>query len=320
MALAQQAGPTKDNASRYFSHHKSTVFRYPYTHGLVVRKVKWNNVGSRFATIHNDRHIRVWPSDKPEPKSSVEIRGAHERGVEDISWCPLHSEYLVSCSTDGTVKLWDTRTRQCLAQKDVGECLVLAYSSDGKYIAVGLKNDMVKILKADDLEEITSYQETEEVYNIAWSSSSELFAVSLGNGNIRIVLFDGKTTSIFHTLKGHRTAATCLEFDPMGNFLAVGSNEGIVSIWDLRDWICLKTFTKADQPVTSLSYSHEGSYIAVASDNSLPIEIIHVESGDYIHSVKQKFDGRPCVQFHPLKFTLLFSGDAQGVTLLSTGK
>lgn len=317
MALPQQQGPTRDSALRYFSHHKSTVFRYPYTHGLVVRKVKWNNVGSRFATIHNDRHIRIWQSDKPESKSSVEIRGAHEKGVEDISWCPLHSEYLASCSTDGTVKLWDTRTRQCIVQKEVGECLVVAYSSDGEFLGIGLKNDIVKILRASDLEEIISYQETEEVYSISWSSSSELFAVSLGNGNIRIVLFDGSTTSILQTLRGHRTAASCLEFDPSGKFLAVGSNEGIVSIWSLRDWICLRTFTKTDQPVTCLSYSHDGTYISVASDNSSPIDIIHIETGDYIHSIKQKFVGRPCVEFHPLKFTLVFSGDSQGVTVFA---
>lgn len=320
MTLLQQPSPSKDHALKYFVHHRPTTYRYPYTHGLIIRKVSFNNVGSRFASIHNDRHIRVWPSDKPEPKSSVEIRSAHDKGVEDICWCPLHTEYMVSCSTDGFVKLWDTRTRQCLIQKEVGECLVVKYSTDGKYVACGLKNDMVRILNAKDLEEITSYQENEEVYNIGWSSSSELFAVSLGNGDIRLLTFDGKTTSHFYTLKAHRTAATCLEFDPLGNYLAVGSNEGIVSIWDLRDWICIKTFTKADQPVTSLSCSHDGGFLAIASDNGVPIEIVHVESEEYVHSIKQKFVGRPSVQWHPLKFTLLFSGDAQNVTIFTGSK
>lgn len=116
------------------------------------------------------------------------------------------------------------------------------------------------------------------------SRTSYVLASGLGNGNVRIYQFNtrsdenekiensdksglndielpdaddtkndngdisDKNSSIqsVYTLRGHRTAASCIAFDPKGCYLAVGSNEGIVSLWDLQEFICIKTFTKTE--------------------------------------------------------------------------
>jgi THO complex subunit 3 len=318
--LQTQQSLARELASTAFAtSYKVQVYRSPFSPGLVFRRVAWNNAGTRLVCTHNDRSIRAWTTDKPDTKSSVEIRSAHERPVEDISWNPLHADQLASCSTDGTIKLWDIRTKKYIRKHVInGEILVIRYSTDGNHIAVALRDDRILVLDADLGAVVATYQETDEVYGLAWSNGSNLLAGSLGNGNVRLLWFNGQELTVAHTLRGHRTATGCLEFDPKGNCLAIGSNEGIVSIWDTNDWICIKTFAKTDQPVTSISYSFDGQYMAIASDNNGTIDIVHVASGTYIYTLpKQNYVGRPAVRWHPLRMSLAFTGDPNGVSVFS---
>ena len=58
-----------------------------------------------------------------------------------------------------------------------------------------------------------------------------------------------------------------MDFDPNDKYFAVGSADAVVSLWDLQSFICLRTFTRLDWPVRTLSFSHDGKYIASASED-----------------------------------------------------
>ncbi|ANB13510.1 hypothetical protein AWJ20_1804 [Sugiyamaella lignohabitans] len=320
-----------------FQSSKSLAYKVPYLSGLIIRKALFNNTGTKLALTHNDRHIRIWPVDQPDSKASFELRVAHDRPVEDISWDPLHADRFASCSTDGYIKIWDSRTKKCVRDTKVdGEILVIKYSTDGRHISVGLRSDLV-IVFTNQLQQVASYQESDEVYDLAWSNGSDILAISLGNGNVRLLNFVSSgnisspssgandetniTTnlSILHTLRGNRTATSCIEFDPIGRYLAVGSNEGIVSLWDTKEWICVKTFSKVDQPVTSVSFSHDGSLLAIASDSNAPINIVWLDNNEYIYSIhpNKSFLGRPNVDWHPLRFALAYTGEPYSVITIT---
>lgn len=81
-----------------------------------------------------------------------------------------------------------------------------------------------------------------------------------------------------HVLKAHPGTCICIEFDPTGRYFATGSADTLVSLWDVEELACLRTFSRLDWPVRTISFSHDGKLLASASED-LMIDIGEVETG-----------------------------------------
>jgi len=81
----------------------------------------------------------VWNPERTQPRSQIELKG-HSNAVEKVLFNPLKEFELASCSGDGTVRFWDTKSRSCTTKLDVGgEAFTLAWSVDASVLVVGLK-------------------------------------------------------------------------------------------------------------------------------------------------------------------------------------
>jgi THO complex subunit 3 len=47
-----------------------------------------------------------------------------------------------------------------------------------------------------------------------------------------------------HILKAHPGTCICIEFDPTGRYFATGSADALVSLWDVDELACLRTFSR----------------------------------------------------------------------------
>lgn len=47
-----------------------------------------------------------------------------------------------------------------------------------------------------------------------------------------------------HTVRGHAGACVCIDFDPTGKYFATGSADALVSLWDLEDLACIRTYSR----------------------------------------------------------------------------
>ena len=61
-------------------------------------------------------------------------------------------------------------------------------------------------------------------------------------------------------------------------YFAVGSADALVSLWDVNELACLRTLSRLDWPIRSVSFSYDGKLLASASED-LFIDIGHVETG-----------------------------------------
>jgi THO complex subunit 3 len=113
-------------------------------------------------------------------------------------------------------------------------------------------------------------------------------------------------SSIPFTLNGHTSSCLSVEMQQTGRHLATGGSDSIIALWDTTDWICQRTLIDMVGPVRSISFSFDGSYIVGGSDEGAGLEIAHVETGEYVHSVKT---AGPCpvVAWHPSKYLLAYT-------------
>ena len=55
--------------------------------------------------------------------------------------------------------------------------------------------------------------------------------------------------NLLHVLQAHPANCLCIEFDPTGNYFAVGSADALVSLWDVNELACVRTFSHLEWPV-----------------------------------------------------------------------
>ncbi|KAG5365792.1 WD repeat-containing protein [Yarrowia sp. B02] len=386
-SLPVSSAPNYFKSQSVLSYQEKDVKQGGSSPSSLIKGIAWNSTGTRIAVAYGDARIRVWISGNTEVNTSTEIpysSSKARKAVTGLAWSPISPDQLVTCSLDGTLKVWDTKTKTLLASVSTGaDNLGCWWSPCGKYISVLRKDNVImwyaptfsgevaepvpatkpggrqnggrdsqRSRGAPQLaigsstafgEPIAAYKEVPyDIFAATWTNTTKVMAITLGTGMVKLLKLDlenpaspeevekvatsptlGSTANVSHLfqLSGHTTAANCVKPDPQGRYIAVGGNEGIVSLWDTKELVCVKTLSKHDQRVVSLDFSHDGDYIAVGYDNTeVPVDIVHVDSGEFVHAVSRpRWSGVPHVAWSPVKFNLAFTEDATGLNVITVG-
>ncbi|KAG4305146.1 hypothetical protein PORY_001316 [Pneumocystis oryctolagi] len=287
----------KSEATAFFSLQRTRTIR---GHNDIVKTLGWNCSGSRIASGSADHTLRIWNPDKLELRYSTELKG-HTSSVDYLSWDPTHSDRLASVGKDKIIRIWDYREAKHITEIPTnGENITVSWSPDGKYIASGSKDDVITFVDVKEKKIINTIKQPMETNEISWSNSGDFFALATGHGTVNLI--EWPSLKHVYTIDAHTSNCFCLEFDPKGRYLAVGGSDALVSLWDLEEFICVQTFSKLDWPVRTLGFSHDGQYIASASEENA-IDISHVETGEHIYKISANAANKVC--WHPYRFQSL---------------
>jgi hypothetical protein len=115
-------------------------------------------------------------------------------------------------------------------------------------------------------------------------SGAHLFLTS-GDGSIKVVDYPSYNQVL--DLSAHTSSCYATSMSPSGEYLAAGGGDALVSLWDTQEWICVRTFDLTKEPVKSVDFSFDGSYVTAGSDDKdeKRIKIAHVESGEVVHEI-----------------------------------
>ena len=288
---------------KYFQTH-SRIKDYQ-AHQMKVHSVAWNYDGRKLASGSYDKNVTVFTLDRDRMNKDHVFRG-HGDSVDQLCWHPSHPDLFATAACDKTVRIWDARhTRSVATVTTKGENINICWCPDGSTIAVGNKEDLVTFIDAKTYKPKNDEQFKFEVNEISWNNEKDLFFLTSGQGSIHILSYP--ELKVQYVLNAHPANCICIEFDPTGKYFATGSADALVSLWDVSELVCLRTLTRLDWPVRTLSFSHDGNLIATASED-LVIDIADVETGEKVAEV-------PCesptftVAWHPRKYLLAFACD-----------
>lgn len=179
---------------------------HPLTPPPKVNAVRWDPAGKLLASCSDDATAKVWQATRDAPVHSLT---AHVKEVYTLKWSPSGPSspnpglplQLATASFDGTAKVWDAASGDCVAT-------LQHYSDPGRG-------------KAGD----------HSVYSVAWAPSARLLATGSIDGAVRIwSVPDGSLVRTFKAAGG--VFEVC--WDKAGARLAVSTNAKVAHVLELR--------------------------------------------------------------------------------------
>ncbi|ORX43340.1 WD40 repeat-like protein [Hesseltinella vesiculosa] len=117
----------------------------------VVLAVDYSNYSGLIATGHTDSDIRLWdPRSEDGVNVKLSLRG-HQKWVSSVSWAPQSAYTLCSGSYDGTVRVWDIRSKGSVYTMEEGQEKMFAVDwCDGRILSGG-ESQMLSIFETGSL-------------------------------------------------------------------------------------------------------------------------------------------------------------------------
>ena len=173
------------------------------------------------------------------------------------------------------VLFWDVKSKSAthkMAQKS--NPLNVGWRPDGRYIAVSNKEDVVSIIDTRTYKVLNEHSFSNEINEMKWNTTgSHIFFTSGADGGraglveVAEMLPSGELKTA-HRIAAHTASCYSLDFDPTGRYFATGSADALVSLWDLDELACVRTFDACNTPVRTVSFSCDGQLLATGSEVS----------------------------------------------------
>ncbi|MBP5971805.1 NACHT domain-containing protein [Brasilonema sp. CT11] len=200
-----------------------------------------------------------------------------------------------------------------------GGVLSVAFSPDGKLLAMGDTNGEIRLWQvADEKHILTCKDHTNWVVSLAFSSDGSTLASSSTDQTVR--LWDVSTGQCLQTLQGHDNVWS-VAFSPDGKMLASGCKDQTVRLWSVSTGECLRTFQGHSNWVLSIAFSPDG-HTLVSSSGDHTIRLWDVNTGECKKTFRGHCGGVRSISLSPDGQTLASGSEDQTVRLwdVSTGE
>jgi striatin 1/3/4 len=234
-----------------------------------------------------DSTVRSWriPSKNIELYSKYDptIKQHTFEGHTDAVWCvkshPLREQYhlLASASSDGTIKLWDTKNYGLKSTLDYNGLLsdrskeiesnptyLDWLNNDLSKIIVSYQNSMVKLFDIETGNEFMKLPSAETYDNTPSTQINQVIShptmplIITAHEDRYIRFFDVKSGECINSMTAHLDGVTSLSVHPSGLTFASGGHDSSIRIWDIASKNCIQEMSshrkKFDEGVWCVKY------------------------------------------------------------------
>jgi len=184
------------------------------------------------------------------------------------------SRFAFSASWDGTVRLWNIATGKTIS-KLVGhkrDVLSVALSSDDRQIITGSLDRDIKIwnTRSECKFTVDKNNHTDAVSVVRFYHAKKPALCVTASWDKTIKVWDNLYMTLLHTFCGHKAQVTTLDIVENSAFLASGSRDGKIMVWDIVQG---KWFTQqdCDSPVNCVLFSQKLYWLVIATQTGIKV-------------------------------------------------
>ncbi|XP_072247372.1 striatin-like isoform X2 [Leuresthes tenuis] len=259
-------------------------------HRGAVLSVVMSSTGEQCFSGGVDGTIQCWNTPNPniDPYDSYDpsvLRGALS-GHTDSVWGLVYSsahQRLLSCSADGTVRLWDANTTSpALAVFNENKKLGIPSSvdlvcSEPAHLVTSFTNGQIGLFNMETSQLVLNLESNLEPgtpCQINKVLSHPTLPITITAQEDRhIKFFDNNSGKLIHSMVAHLDAVTSLAVDPNGLYLMSGSHDCSIRLWNLESKTCIQEFTahrkKFEESIHDVAFHPSKCYIASAGADAL---------------------------------------------------
>jgi len=232
-----------------------------------------------------------------------------------VCWNPTAPQFCF-VGADKVMDIWHVRaSKPAVRVETMGQNINVDWSPDGKFVAVGNRDDMVGVVDVAAGKMIAKVKFAVEVNEMAWSADGRHILLAHGGhscGGVKVLQWRPEETQmeLVYEAPAHSSPGMGLRLDRGFSHMAIGSTDLTVSLWDLEDLVCYKSLSTFDNTVQRMSFSGDGTLLAVCADESKIVTIYDVTTGTVSCSLPAMSKPIGVIDWHP-KRALLATAVAQ---------
>lgn len=283
----QKTVPAKKSAS--FDVEPIYTFR---AHVGPVLSLAMSSSGEQCYSGGIDATVQWWniPSSNVDPYDTYEpsVLAGSWLGHSDAVWGLAYSgikNHLLSCSADGTVKLWNPQEKNpCISTYntdkehgiptavDFNGCdpahMVTSFNT-GNVVVYDLETSQPTVVLPGQGE--STLPAANHINKVVSHPTLSVTITAHEDRNIKF--FDNKSGKVIHAMVAHLDAVTSLAVDPNGIYLMSGSHDCSIRLWNLDSKTCVQEITahrkKSDESIYDVAFHPSKAYIASAGADAL---------------------------------------------------
>ena len=269
-------------------------------HKSMIRRVSFSPDGKLIVSASADTTVMIWDAVSGKP---LKVLSGHQDWVNSAEFS-ADGKLVVSAADD--IKIWDVESGslvQTFTLKDESNkplyrhgsgVLSASFSSNNNYVVSSSYYDNKTII----WDVATGYpaqviNEQYPVFSVCYShDGKKMISVVLDELNTIKLRGEGISENV-STIIGHKDKVISLAFSPDSRFLISASEDKTIKLWNVLTGELVESRyawrQRKEDPVTSVTYSPNGEFIASAFEGYQTIKIWNSKSLGYVKTL----EGRP---------------------------